>query len=53
MVKFPEAQARLYKDVFVCRRCKIKLRAPSLKVIQGQVRCSKCGRTTLRAVRKK
>jgi ribosomal protein L40E len=53
MAKFPEAEARFLKDVFICRKCKSKLRAPNLKVSQGKISCRKCGRSVLRPVRKK
>ena len=53
MAKIPEAENRLFKNVFVCRRCKTKIRAPTLKVISGKVRCRKCGSRALRPVRKK
>lgn len=53
MVKFPEADARWFKNMFVCRKCKTKIRAPSLKIAQGLVVCRKCGSRALRAVRKK
>lgn len=53
MVKFPEAQSRLYKNVFVCKVCKTKIKAPNMKVIQGKIMCRKCRSKALRAVRKK
>jgi ribosomal protein L40E len=53
MAKFPEAEARFLKGVFVCRRCKTKQRAPSLKISQGKISCRKCGRNALRPARKK
>jgi ribosomal protein L40E len=53
MVKFPEAQARLYKNVFVCRNCKTKIRAPGAKIRAGKIHCRKCNGKALRAVRKK
>ena len=53
MVKFPEAQARMFKGVFVCRRCKSKIRSDNMKVIAKQVKCRKCGGKVLRPVRKK
>ena len=53
MVKFPEAEARFFKNMFVCRKCKSKLRAPNLKVLQGKVSCRKCGSKALRPVRRK
>jgi ribosomal protein L40E len=53
MGKFPEASARLLDNLFVCRRCKRKVRATNLKVLQGSVTCRKCSSTRLRPVRKK
>ena len=53
MAKFPEAEARRFRNTFVCRVCKTKIRAPGLKVIQGKVRCRNCKGTQLRPVRKK
>jgi len=46
---FPEAMARLYHRVFVCRVCKSKIRADSAKVKAGKVKCRKCGSHALRS----
>jgi len=53
MVKFPEATARIIKNIFVCRKCKAKIRTQALRVTQGKVKCRKCGGKALRAIRKK
>ena len=53
MAKIPEAQARLYRNVFVCKKCKTKVRAPNIKILQGKVKCRRCGSKAFRAVRKK
>ncbi len=53
MVKFEEATARILRNVFVCRICKTKIRAPSLKVSQGKVKCRNCTSRKLRPKRKK
>ena len=53
MVRFPEAEARLFKNKFVCKRCKSSLKAPNLKVLAGKVKCRKCNSKSLRTVRKK
>jgi ribosomal protein L40E len=45
---FPEAVARLYQRVFVCRVCKSKMRADPAKVRGGKVKCRKCGSRSLR-----
>ncbi len=50
MVKktFPEALARLFLRVYVCRVCKSKIRADSAKVKEAKVKCRKCGSRALR-----
>ncbi|MCK5281922.1 MAG: 50S ribosomal protein L40e [Nanoarchaeota archaeon] len=53
MAKFPEAEARRFHNVFVCRVCKSKIKAPNMKVIQEKIACRKCGSKQLRTVRKK
>lgn len=53
MVKFPEAEVRKFRNVFVCRNCKQKLRASNLKILAGRVTCKKCGGHAFRRVRKK
>jgi ribosomal protein L40E len=53
MAKFPEAHARLFKNIFVCKRCKSRIRANQMKVIQGKISCRKCDSRALRTVRMK
>lgn len=53
MAKFPESEARLFHNIFVCKRCKSKIRAPYLKVLAGKISCRKCSGKALRPVRKK
>jgi ribosomal protein L40E len=53
MVKFAEAEARKFHNIFVCKKCSAKIRAPNLKVLAGKVRCRKCGSKSLRTMRKK
>ena len=53
MVKFPEAETRIFKNSFVCRKCKTKVRAPTLKILGGKITCKKCGRTVFRPLKKK
>jgi ribosomal protein L40E len=52
MAKVPEAQARFFKNIFVCRKCKHKIRASSLKVSQKKVKCRNCDSPNLRPLRK-
>ena len=53
MAKFPEAEARLFKDKFVCRACKSVTKANNMKVLAGKVSCRKCHSKALRVKRKK
>ncbi len=53
MAKVPEAEARIFHNVFVCKKCKSKIRAPVLKVAEQKVKCRKCGSKALRPKRKK
>lgn len=53
MAKFDEAADRKFKNVFVCRRCKSKVRAPNLKVLAGRISCRKCGTKKLKPKRRK
>ncbi|HIH10709.1 TPA: hypothetical protein HA241_00800 [Candidatus Woesearchaeota archaeon] len=53
MVKFEEAMNRKLKGIFVCRICKSKMRAPSLKVSQGTISCRSCSSRKLRPKRRK
>lgn len=51
--KLAVTQARLFKNMFVCKNCKAKLRADPKKIIEGKVRCRKCLKNSFRPVRKK
>jgi len=52
MAKFEEASRRLFKNVFVCKRCKSKIRAQPMKILQGEIRCRRCDKTSFRAIKK-
>ncbi len=51
--KIPEAEARLMKNVFVCKDCKSKIKTTSMRVLSGEIKCRKCKGRHLRPVRKK
>ena len=53
MAKFPEANTRLYQNIFVCKNCKTKIRAQQMKVLQGKIACRKCKSRALRPIHKK
>ena len=51
--KIPEAQNRLFKNVFVCKNCQSKKRADPLKILEGKIKCRKCGKKSFRPLKKK
>jgi len=53
MAKIAAAQARLFKNIFVCKDCSSKIRTDSLRVMTGKVKCRKCKGSSLRPIRKK
>ena len=53
MVKFAEAEARLFKNKYVCRRCKSVMRAPPRKIIDKQIKCRSCDAKAFKPKRKK
>lgn len=53
MVRFPEAEIRIFRNVFVCRKCKTKVRTSAMKIRSGKVSCRKCGSRALRPIKKK
>ncbi len=42
MAKIIASSNRLFKNVFVCRRCGTKMRATPKKIIDGKVKCRRC-----------
>ena len=51
MPTFPEARKRLLDNIFVCKKCKSKIRTSNLRVQEGDVKCRKCGSKDLRKKR--
>jgi ribosomal protein L40E len=53
MAKIPEAHSRLFKNVFVCKKCQVKIRADPQKILKGKVKCRKCHKKAFRPLKKK
>jgi len=51
--KIPTAQTRLFKNIFICKNCRSRIRADPRKIIEGKVKCRKCKRRAFRTIRKK
>ncbi len=52
MAKIQEATDRLFHNVFVCKKCKTKVRAQSIKIIAKKITCKKCSSKSFRALKK-
>jgi len=52
MAKFPEATARMFHNVFVCKKCKSKIRTSMTRVLQKKTMCRRCGSKALRPIKK-
>ena len=53
MAKLAAAQARLFKNVFICKKCGSKIKAEARKILTKKVKCRKCGARDFRTKRKK
>ena len=53
MAKIPEAQNRLFKNVFVCKKCQTKIKSTPVKILEGKVRCRKCKKSAFRPLKRK
>lgn len=51
--KIPAAQKRLFGNIFICKECKARMRTEARKIIEGSVKCRKCGSKAFRPVKKK
>jgi len=51
--KIHEAQNRLFKNVFVCKKCQTKIKADPIKILNGKVKCRKCKSKAFRPLKKK
>jgi len=53
MAKFAEAEARMFRNKFVCRRCKSTIKAPNMQILAGKVTCRNCKNHDFKPKRKK
>ncbi len=51
--KIPEAQNRLFKNVYVCKKCQSKIKSDPQKILRGKVRCRKCKKGAFRPLKRK
>ena len=51
MGTFKEAHARLFENVYVCRKCENKVKVPISKFLAGKAVCRSCKHKGLRPIR--
>mgnify|MGYP001558037001 CR=1 FL=1 len=51
--KIIAAQERLFKNVFVCKKCGQKARSEPRKVIEGKLKCRRCAGKNFRPISRK
>ena len=51
--KLPVAQKRMFANVFVCKKCSHKIRTEAVRIINGKIRCRKCGSRAFRPIKRK
>ena len=51
--KLPAAQKRMFKNVFVCKKCSQKIRTDPIRVVQRQVVCRRCSGRIFRPIKSK
>lgn len=51
--KILAVQNRRFKNAFVCKGCKHRMKLEPLKILSGKASCRKCGKRDFRPVRKK
>ena len=51
--KIPVAQKRLFGGIYVCKKCKKKIRSQSVRILAGKVKCPRCDGKSFRTIKKK
>ena len=52
MAKLAVAHARLFKNVFLCKNCSLKVRVNPRKILEKKVQCRRCKKRAFRAMKK-
>lgn len=52
MAKIAVAQNRLFKNVFLCKKCGAKIRVEPKKILESKVQCRRCKSKKFRAIKK-
>jgi len=52
MTKFPEADARLFKNMYICMTCNARNRIDQRRIRLNKAKCRECKKDRLRGKRK-
>lgn len=52
MARFPEADARLFTNMYICMKCNARNRVDQRRIRLGKAKCRECGASSLRPKRK-
>ncbi len=53
MARFDATMNRLFRRVFVCKKCKHKIRTDIIRVLSGKVKCRNCQGKAFRPIKSK
>jgi hypothetical protein len=53
MARFEATKNRLFNRIFVCKKCKQKIRTDIIRVLSGKVKCRSCQAKAFRPIRTK
>ncbi|MBN1376772.1 hypothetical protein JW949_00370 [Candidatus Woesearchaeota archaeon] len=53
MAKSPEAHNRLFENMFVCKKCKTKIKANIQSIKEGKIKCRNCNSKKFRPLKRK
>lgn len=52
MAKILAAQNRLFKNVFLCKKCGARIKVEAKKILEGKISCRRCKYKKFRAIKK-
>ncbi len=53
MARFDATIGRIFHRIFVCKKCKTKIRTDIVRVLAGKVKCRKCNAKAFRPIKSK
>ena len=53
MAKFEATVGRLFRRIFICKKCKTKIRTDTARIIAGAIKCRRCECKAFRPIKSK